>query len=100
MQIISFAYSWVFMKANFGEIDIKCRETKQMQFCLFSFILLGNCATRFLDMFMLIKLATVHLVSVRRRCFRYFRKTRSPSHNFFVAKKKKKKKKKNQNATL
>ena len=94
MQISSFAYSWIFMKTYLGEIDIKYRETKQklMSFCLFTFILWGNCTTHFLDMFiMLIKLATVRLVSIRTWCFHYFQKTRSPSHNFFVAKKKKKK---------
>ena len=78
------------MKTYLGEIDIKYRETKQMIFCLFSIILLGNSTIHFLDTFVLIKLATVHLVSMRTRCFRYFRKTRSPSHNFFVAKQKNK----------
>ena len=29
---------------------------------------------------------TVHVISVRTRCFHYCRKSRSPSHNFFVLK--------------
>ena len=48
---------------------------------------------------MLIKLSTVHIVSMRTRCFRYFRKTRRPSHNFFVAKTKKNKKQKKKKKT-
>ena len=32
--------------------------------------------------------STVHLVSICNQCFSYFRKTGSPSHNFFVIKKK------------
>ena len=89
MHISSFAYSWIFMKTYLGEVDIKYQETKQkLMYCLFAFILLGNFTTHFLDMFiMLIKLATVHLVLMRTWCFCYFRKTKSPSHNFFVEKK-------------
>ena len=37
---------------------------------------------------------TVHLVSMPTRCFRYFRKTGSPSQKILVVKKKKKKLKK------
>ena len=83
------------MKTYFGEIYIKYRETKPIKFCLFSFILLGNGTTHFLDMFMLIKLATVHLVSMRPRCFRISEKPEvHPIISLRKRKEKKRKKKK------